>query len=73
MEYTLYNRDDSPLYFFNYGLQKENINSYLHKIREDYEPPEFFKDNVFDGVDIKKMPPQQWFMIGPKRSGTNLH
>ena len=73
IEYTLYNRDDSPLYLFEQGLDKTKKRSKSYQLRADYEPPKYFTKHLFNGVDKGREPPHRWFLIGPKRSGSNLH
>lgn len=70
IEYMLYNRDDSPLYLFESSLEDHEQAKVM---MNDYEPPKFFKQNLFSVLPEDKMPPHRWFLIGPKRSGTEIH
>jgi histone arginine demethylase JMJD6 len=44
VQYLLYNRDDSPLYLFESGIEN---NKKAKSLIEDYEVPKFFKKNLF--------------------------
>ena len=57
IEYVLYNRDDSPIYFFESEcLENENINPEASKIKEDYKVPKYFDDDLFGLLDKRKQP-----------------
>mmetsp|Transcript_33734 Transcript_33734/g.24767 ORF Transcript_33734/g.24767 Transcript_33734/m.24767 type:complete len:114 (+) Transcript_33734:537-878(+) len=70
IEYMLYNRDDSPLYLFESSIEDHK---YGHSFMQEYKPPKFFKENLFSLLGEDDMPPHRWFLIGPKRSGTEIH
>ena len=40
---------------------------------KDYTPPKFFGKNYFGVLKEDEMPPHRWFLMGPKRSGTEVH
>ena len=40
---------------------------------EDYEVPEFFKEDLFSFMDDSERPPFRWLVIGPPRSGASWH
>jgi histone arginine demethylase JMJD6 len=71
IQYTLYGRDDSPLYMFESSLEdhpqaKDMIPEYL--------PPKFLRQDLFtELLGEEKAPPHRWFLIGPKRSGSEIH
>ena len=69
-EYMKKNRDDSPLYLFekDIGDKKE-----YKPILKNYSVPKYFKDDLFNLLGQTERPPYQWFLIGPKRSGTTIH
>jgi histone arginine demethylase JMJD6 len=70
MEYVLYGRDDSPLYLFESSLEEHPE---AHVMQKDYKPPKYFKKNLFKLLNEDEMPPHRWFLIGPKRSGSEIH
>jgi histone arginine demethylase JMJD6 len=69
-EYMKKNNDDSPLYLFekDIGDKKE-----YKPIIKNYTIPKYFKDDLFGLMDQSERPPHQWYLIGPKRSGTTIH
>lgn len=69
-EYLKKNRDDSPLYLFekDIGDKKE-----YKPILKNYDVPRYFREDLFDLMSQSERPPYQWFLIGPKRSGTTIH
>ena len=60
--------DDSPLYVFDSSFPK-----YAPTLAKDYEIPFLFPEDLFELVGDSRRPPHQWFLIGPERSGTELH
>jgi histone arginine demethylase JMJD6 len=70
IEYLLYNRDDSPLYLFESSLEDHK---YGHSFMREYQPPIFFRQNLFGLLKEDEMPPHRWFLMGPKRSGSEIH
>lgn len=70
MEYVLYGRDDSPLYLFESSLEEHPE---AHAMQKDYKKPKYFRKNLFAYLKENRMPPHRWFLIGPKRSGSEIH
>ena len=70
LEYVLYGRDDSPLYLFESSLEEHPE---AHVMQKDYVKPKYFDNNVFSHLGEGNMPPHRWFLIGPKRSGSEVH
>jgi len=62
--------DDSPLYIFDSGFDsKRRAGSML----EDYQPPEYFADDLFRFAGEARRPPYRWVLFGPRRSGSCVH
>jgi histone arginine demethylase JMJD6 len=70
VDYMENNRDDSPLYLFESSLEDHEV---AKKMMKDYNPPKFFQQNFFTLLDEDEMPPHRWFLMGPKRSGSEIH
>ena len=49
MEYLIYNKDDSPLYLFESSFDNHKKTKDL---ANDYQPPIYFKEDLFDLVII---------------------
>ncbi|EGD72172.1 valve cells defective protein 1 [Salpingoeca rosetta] len=69
-QYLQNNRDDSPLYVFDTSFADKPGKESLAR---DYEVPKYFKDDLFQYAPYDRRPPHRWFVIGPKRSGTDMH
>ena len=70
VEYMFGNKDDSPLYLFESSLEDHEQAKNMLK---QYKPPKFFQKNYFQLLGDDDMPPHRWFLMGPKRSGTEMH
>ena len=70
LDYALYGRDDSPLYLFESSLEEHPEAKVM---QDDYVKPKYFNNNLFSLLDEEEMPPHRWFLIGPKRSGSEIH
>jgi histone arginine demethylase JMJD6 len=70
LKYLNENKDDSPLYVFDSNYDNDPVSKIL---LEDYTPPSYFKEDLFELIGEKRRPPYRWFLLGPKRSGTCLH
>jgi histone arginine demethylase JMJD6 len=70
IEYVLYGRDDSPLYLFESSLEEHPE---AKAMQDDYVKPKYFNFNLFELLEEEEMPPHRWFLIGPKRSGSEIH
>ena len=71
LEYSAFNRDDSPMYLFESNI---DYHAKAHVMSKEYKPPRYFQQNLFVEVlgDVQA-PPNRWFLIGPKRSGSAMH
>ncbi|KAK6027905.1 JmjC domain protein, partial [Ostertagia ostertagi] len=70
-EYMRKNKDDSPLYIFDgkFGRRHATMD-----MVNDYEVPPYFRGNLFEAFgSYKRKPLFRWIVIGPARSGTNIH
>ena len=70
LEYMTHQTDDYPLYLFG-SVNKKGKNSQC--LLDEMEIPPYFKDDILCLVDEKKRPPFRWFLLGPKRSGSQIH
>jgi histone arginine demethylase JMJD6 len=66
IEYVFDQKDDFPLYIFDDGFKKN-----CPKILKLYNVPKYFPDDLFQ--EVKNRPPYSWILVGPKRSGTQMH
>ena len=79
--------DDSPLYIFDSTVWKrtdfntsKKVVSTIHRrlsqatvhLSADYSPISYFDDDLFRLTGHRR-PPYRWIVIGPARSGTNIH
>jgi histone arginine demethylase JMJD6 len=64
------NIDDSPLYIFDSSFDEDGVGQ---KMLSSFEVPFYFRDDLFGLVGEARRPPYRWFLVGPERSGSNLH
>ena len=70
-EYALFNRDDSPLYLFESSIEDHDQ---MKEIISEYEVPRYLqKDYFVELLGEDRAPPHRWFLIGPRRSGSEVH
>ena len=62
------NNDDSPLYIFHQLDGKET-----QAMKPKYQIPKYFKEDIFKYAGEKARPPYKWVVIGPARSGSDIH
>ena len=71
VEYLVYNRDDSPLYVFEMGIEGHPE---ARDLMGDYKVAKFFEENIFvDMLGETASPPHRWWLLGPQRSGSMIH
>ena len=68
LDYMSHQRDDSPLYLFESGMDGATSS-----LRQDYKIPEYFPHDLLNLAGRENKPPHKWFCIGPVRSGTTVH
>eukprot|EP00127_Corallochytrium_limacisporum_P007299 Clim_evm40s246 gene=Clim_evmTU40s246 len=64
-------QDDSPLYVFEGNVGEDDAP--LAQMRGDYKPLSYFTEDLFKYVGEERRPPYKWFVMGPARSGSNIH
>jgi len=70
-DYCRNNKDDSPLYLFESGMDS---NGQTAGLLSDYSVPwAYFPGDLFGLASHEYRPPYRWFCIGPERSGTTVH
>lgn len=70
LQYVQTQQDDSPLYVFESSFDdKPDTKALL----DDFQPPVYFRSDLFNYVQQDRRPPYRWFLIGPERSGSSLH
>jgi histone arginine demethylase JMJD6 len=70
IEYLIFNKDDSPLYLFQSGIESRKK---IKEIVKDYSVPKYFQDDYFKILGADNRPPHRWLLMGPKRSGSTIH
>ena len=70
LKYQATNDDDSPLYVFDSHFDDDDVSKAL---LGEFAPPCYFRDDLFRLCGERKRPPYRWWLLGPKRSGTNVH
>jgi histone arginine demethylase JMJD6 len=70
MQYLVENRDDSPLYIFDSSFDEDGVGQ---RMLSSFTVPPYFRDDLFSLVGEARRPPYRWFLVGPERSGSNLH
>ena len=71
LEYSTFNRDDSPMYLFQSNI---DYHDKAHVMNKEYQPPHYFRQNLFmEMLGDVEAPPNRWFLVGPKRSGSAVH
>lgn len=70
LSYMRSQQDDSPLYVFEGAFDDERR---ARGLLDMYTVPKYFQEDLLRFAGERRRPPYRWFLIGPKRSGTNVH
>lgn len=70
LRYMKKQTDDSPLYIFDSMFDDSGTSC---PIKQDYEIPKYFQEDLLHLVGENRRPPYRWFLLGPRRSGTTIH
>jgi len=70
LRYMKKQMDDSPLYIFDSMFDDTGMSC---PIKQDYEIPKYFQEDLLKLVGEHRRPPYRWFLLGPRRSGTTIH
>lgn len=62
--------DDSPLYIFDGSFADKHGSAAM---ASDYTVPPLFQEDLMALAGERRRPPYRWFVMGPARSGSNLH
>lgn len=75
VEYALNNEADDPFYGFEHDIDDEGCIPSRVVLKEDYSTPSLFQNDFYDMNDETRefYPNYRHFIIGGKRTGTNLH
>lgn len=69
IQYCDETNDDEPLYIFD---ESYSTRSDTKSLTNDYTTPSWFLEDVFKNLG-KLKPPHNWFIMGPRGSGSDLH
>jgi F-box-like len=70
LAYGTENHDEDPIYVFD---SKFGDREGAKDLVDDYEVPEYFPASRFSDLTDAERPPFRWFIVGPKRTGTQFH
>jgi hypothetical protein len=62
------NTDEMPLYLFDKGFARK-----APHLADDYDVPEFAREDLFSVLGEDGRPDYRWLIKGPKRSGSSFH
>lgn len=68
LAYHSANQDDDPIYLFDPDFVER-----APALRADYEPPEYFREDLFSLLGEERRPLYRWWVLGPARSGSCFH
>ncbi|CBJ30435.1 conserved unknown protein [Ectocarpus siliculosus] len=69
--YSDTNTDDTPMYVFDWRVYDDHVGK---EAMSEYRVPSIFTEDLFQLVQgHKDYPSHRWLLVGPKRSGSNIH
>ncbi|CAM9793507.1 unnamed protein product [Ectocarpus fasciculatus] len=69
--YSDTNTDDTPMYVFDWRVYGDDVGK---EAMSEYRVPSIFTEDLFQLVQgHKDYPSHRWLLVGPKRSGSNIH
>ncbi|KAI3656943.1 hypothetical protein MP638_004434, partial [Amoeboaphelidium occidentale] len=68
LKYAENSKEESPFYLFD----KYFVDN-CKGISEDFDVPEYFREDLFKLLGEQKRPDYRWLIIGPKKSGSTFH
>jgi|TARA_B110000858_G_scaffold2370_1_gene2623 histone arginine demethylase JMJD6 len=64
-------QDDEPIFIFDSTFADKGKK--MRELLDEYEIPEWFRDDLFNCLDEDERPNFRWLLISTRRAGTSLH